>query len=434
MSEQTIFAPSTAIGGAIAIIRVSGSAVRQISKTVLSRNVADTPNKLCHVGFMDDDRAVDSCMAVFFAAPKTYTGEDMLEIHCHGGSTTVHQVLNVLSKTEARPAQNGEFTKRAFLNGKMDLSQAEAVMDIINADTEQSLRTAMGQHEGSVKRSIEAIEGELLSVLSGIDAAIDYPDEAEAEAYELITKKVRVSFESINQLIETGRHGRLLREGLRLAIIGKPNVGKSSLMNALLGSDRAIVTDLAGTTRDTIEEKLSIAGYPVRLIDTAGIHEAIDRAEGIGIERARQQLELADLILLVMDASQSLSKEDSNLLSDTLGKNRLVVLNKADIAAHNHAGDVCVSALTGQGMDILREAILQRLAPTTADTTQITNQRHLHALQQAKSCLAAVFETSELDCIATDITMALNNLGLITGTNVDEKTLDLIFENFCVGK
>ncbi|MDD3401690.1 MAG: tRNA uridine-5-carboxymethylaminomethyl(34) synthesis GTPase MnmE [Eubacteriales bacterium] len=434
MINETIYAPSTAIGGAIAIIRVSGSRSKTISKEIFSKDITGLPNRLCYVLLKDGEGIVDACMGVFLPAPHTYTGEDMLEIHCHGGAMTVQSVLKCLSRTGARPAENGEFTKRAFLNGKMDLSQAEAVMDIINAEAQQSLKAALLQHEGSVKRQIEAVEGILLNTLSGIDAAIDYPEEAEADAYASLGESLDTATDEINRLLKTGRDNRVLRIGVSLAIVGKPNVGKSSLLNALLGRDRAIVTAAAGTTRDTIEEKLSIEGIPMRIVDTAGIRACSDEAESIGIERAKQVLDSADLVLLVTDGSEALDSNDSQLMSMTARKNRIIVSNKADICKADRDADVYVSAKTGVGMDELKSLIVGRIAPNTTDCTAITNERHLRALECALVGIEAAKEACQLDCIATDIRESLHHLGSITGTDIDEKVLDKIFENFCVGK
>lgn len=434
MKEQTIYAPSTAIGGAIAVVRVSGADSKTIAKELLSRNIVNTPNRLCYVKLMDGDIVVDVCMAVFMAAPQTYTGEDMLEIHCHGGMQSVQAVLSVLSKTGARPAENGEFSKRAFLNGKMDLSQAEAVMDIINADASQSLKAALLQHEGSVKNKVNAVEELLLDALSGINAAIDYPDEAEEDAYAALPQSLLSAQEQIDGLIIGGREGRILRDGLKIAIIGKPNVGKSSLLNALIGRERAIVTASAGTTRDTIEEKLSLGGYPVRIVDTAGIRQGADEAELIGIDRAKQAMEQADVILLVLDGSKNIDAADTELLSATQSKVRLIVANKSDLPKATADADIYISARTGEGLEQLQKAILKKATPSSIDCSAITNERHLYALEQAATSLAHAQRAGELDCIATDIRDALHHLGRITGTDIDSKTLDLIFQNFCVGK
>ena len=330
-SFDTVFAPSSAIGGAISVIRVSGGQACAIAQKLLDRPVWEQPNQMRHTRILRGGQPVDDCMAVFFKAPKSYTGEDMLELHCHGGMTTVRCVLAALSEAGGVPAGPGEFTRRAFLNGKMDLSQAEAVMDVINAQAENSLRAALEQLSGSVSRRIRESEERLLNVRAAIEAAIDYPDEAEEAACASLKTDLRAAEETVAALIEEGRKGRILRDGLKLVILGRPNVGKSSLLNALLGEDRAIVTAAAGTTRDVLDERISIGGVPVRLIDTAGVREASDEAERIGVDRAKKALETADAVLLVLDGSMPETPEDEALLSETEGKTRLVVANKSDL-------------------------------------------------------------------------------------------------------
>ena len=379
---------------------------------------------------------IDDCMAVFFSAPGSYTGEQMMELYVHGGGQTVQRVLGALASLGFRPAECGEFTKRAFLNGKMDLTAAEAVMDVINADAEQSLKAALLQLQGSVKREIESVESLLTDALSGIDAAIDYPDEAEEDTLSALPDSLSAAIRRINVLIREARRGRVLRDGLRVAIIGRPNVGKSSLMNALLGHERAIVTAAAGTTRDVLDEKLSIAGVPVRLIDTAGIRHAENEAERIGVDRARAALKGADVVCLVLDTSAPLAPEDTALLKDTKKDTRIVVLNKSDLPKTcDYEGDtVCVSAKTGEGLDALKQAILDLAAPQRADHSTITNERHIRALELALRALKDAESADELDCAATDVKNALHHLGAITGTDVDAAVIDRIFERFCVGK
>ena len=434
--NDTIFAPSSAIGGAIAVIRISGEEVRRVS-ALLERDVFQTPRLMTHTRLMDGDEAVDDCMAVFFAVPNTYTGEDMVELNCHGGVETVRRILELLGGLGFRPAQGGEFTRRAFLNGKMDLTQAEAVMDIINATAEQSRKAAMLQLQGSVSREIHETEQLLLDALSGIDAAIDYPFEAEADAYAHLPDALGQAIDRVDSLIRRGLRGRVLREGLRVAILGRPNVGKSSLMNALLGSERAIVTANAGTTRDVLDEQTAFSGVPVRLMDTAGLRETEDEAERIGVDRARATMGQADVLCLVLDGSAAVTGADKALLRETEGTRRVILLNKSDLpegAAWNGPDALRVSARTGQGLDALRQRILELAAPGDGECGCITNQRHIRALTETLTDLRAATETRELDCAATDIRNALHELGTITGTDVDGEVIDRIFANFCVGK
>jgi tRNA modification GTPase len=309
-------------------------------------------------------------------------------------------------------------------------------MDVINADAERSLKSALLQMQGSVKREIVFVEGLLTDALSGIDAAIDYPDEAEADTLESLPESLRAAVTRIESLIAESRRGRVLRDGLRVAIAGRPNVGKSSLMNALLGSERAIVTAAAGTTRDVIDEKVNMDGVPVRLIDTAGIRDAHDEAERIGVDRARAALKSADVTCLVLDASAPLTAEDDALLNETAENTRIVLLNKCDLPMQNgYAGEtVRVSAKTGEGLDELKRAILSLAAPERADSSTITNERHIRALELALCALNDAAAAAELDCAATDVKNALHYLGTITGTDVDAAVIDRIFERFCVGK
>lgn len=434
-SEDTIYAPSTAIGGAIAVLRVSGPRAKETAR-IFDRGFASEPGMMRFVRAQDDKEPIDDAMAVYFSAPASYTGEDMVEIDCHGGHQTVQRILGLLSGLGFRPAEGGEFTRRAFLNGKMDLAQAEAVMDIITADAEQSRKAALNQLHGSVSRAIHDVEDVLLDALSGIDAAIDYPDEAEEDCIARLPEQLGAGRSKAERLLADGRRGRVLRDGLRVVILGRPNTGKSSLMNALAGFERAIVTDIAGTTRDVLDERLSFDGVPVRLIDTAGIREATDRAEQIGVDRALDEMRRADVQLVLLDGSAPLTAEDKTLIETTEnGIPRILVVNKCDLPRQtDYAGAISISAKTGQGLEELKREVLRLAAPQDADCNAITNERHLHALEQACAALCSAEQAEELDCKATDIRAALQALGSITGTDVDATVIDRIFERFCVGK
>lgn len=434
-SEDTIYAPSTAIGGAIAVLRVSGPRAKETAR-IFDRGFASEPGMMRFVRVQDDKEPIDDAMAVYFSAPASYTGEDMVEIDCHGGHQTVQRILGLLSGLGFRPAEGGEFTRRAFLNGKMDLAQAEAVMDIITADAEQSRKAALNQLHGSVSRAIHDVEDVLLDALSGIDAAIDYPEEAEEDCIARLPEQLGAGRSKAERLLADGRRGRVLRDGLRVVILGRPNTGKSSLMNALAGFERAIVTDIAGTTRDVLDERLSFDGVPVRLIDTAGIRKATDRAEQIGVDRALDEMRRADVQLVLLDGSAPLTAEDKTLIETTEnGIPRILVVNKCDLPRQtDYAGAISISAKTGQGLEELKREVLRLAAPQDADCNAITNERHLHALEQACAALCSAEQAEELDCKATDIRAALQALGSITGTDVDATVIDRIFERFCVGK
>ena len=432
-SFDTVFAPSSAIGGAICVIRVSGDRALAIAETLLDKPVWETPARMRHTHILFEGEMIDDCMAVFFARPSSYTGEDMLELHCHGGMTTVRCVMRALSAAGGVPAGPGEFTRRAFLNGKMDLSEAEAVMDVINAQAEGSLRSALEQLSGGVSRRVRAVEETLLDARSAIEAAIDYPDEAEEAAGASLKTDLYAAKESLAALIEEGRKGRALRDGLKLVILGRPNVGKSSLLNALLGEDRAIVTAAAGTTRDVLDERISIGGVPVRLVDTAGVREASDEAERIGVDRAKRALETADAVLLVLDGSVPETPEDEALLRETAERPRIVIANKSDLGTCIDNA-LPVSCKTGDGIDVLLEKIAAIAEPAAQSTSAITNERHLAALEHALEAVVRAAEQREFDCIATELNEALHALGSITGTDVDAEVIDRIFKNFCVGK
>ena len=433
MTVDTIYAPSTAVGGAIALIRVSGPLCAGIAKDMLDRDVTKTPRMLRFVRMLDGEKVLDDGMACFLPGKSTYTGEDMLELSCHGGSRTVARLLERLSRTGARPAEPGEFTKRAFLNGKMDLSEAEAVMDVVSARAEESLKAALDQLHGRLSERIVAIEELLLDSLSAIDAAVDYPDEMEEDVSSALPESLRQARQDIDGLIAEGRQGRVLREGVYVALVGRPNVGKSSLLNALIGTDRAIVTDLPGTTRDTLDEETAFFGVPVRLVDTAGIRKSGDLVERIGIDRARAALDRADVVVLLLDGTQTLTEEDRQLLSLTEGRTRLILRSKGDLLqGTDDFGELTISARTGEGLDELKHRIVALSG--AREGAAITNERHIKALENARDALDHAKAASELTLIAADIREALHHLGAITGRDVDADLIDRIFARFCVGK
>ena len=439
--NDLIYALATPVGGAIAVVRLSGTGAKKLLYTVFTGRGA--PREMAYGRIVNEaGEPLDQAMAAFFPAPRSYTGEDMAELYLHGGQTTVRRVLALLGR-HARGARPGEFTERAFLNGKLDLAQAEAVMDLINAGAERSANSALAQLTGRLSERIAAVEAQLLDALSGLEAAIDYPEELEDDVTSALPGVLAAAEAELAALIGAGLSGRVLREGARVALIGRPNAGKSSLLNALAGAERAIVTQFAGTTRDVLEEAVSMDGIPVTLFDTAGIRAADDPVERIGVERARRAAERADLLLLCFDAAAPLSEEDEALLAETAGRSRLAVCCKGDLPALWEAEALspygiealAVSAETGEGLAALRRAIAASIAPA-AESALVTNARHIEALQRAAASVSDAEKSAggtEPELVATDLREALAALGQITGREASADLIARIFSKFCVG-
>ena len=440
--NDLIYALATPVGGAIAVVRISGPGAEALLRRVFTGRGA--PREMAYGRVVDGaGETLDEAMAAFFPAPRSYTGEDMAELYLHGGQVTVRRVLALLG-CHARSARPGEFTERAFLAGKMDLAQAEAVMDLINAGAERSAKSALAQLEGRLSVRIADVERELLDALSGLEAAIDYPEELEDDVTSALPEVLAAAERELQALAGAGLSGRVLREGARVAIVGRPNAGKSSLLNALAGAERAIVTQFAGTTRDVLEETVSMEGVPVTLYDTAGIRAADDPVERIGVERARLAAERADLLLVCFDAAAPLTEEDLALLRETEGRPRIAVCNKSDLPALWSAETLAaqgisacsVSAETGEGLAALRHAIAVRVAPEQ-ESALVTNARHIEALQLAAASVAEARQNAggaELELVATDLREALSALGQITGRTAAADLIERIFSKFCVGK
>mgnify|MGYP002545042604 FL=1 len=440
--NDLIYALATPVGGAIAVVRLSGTGAKKLLYTVFTGRGA--PREMAYGRIVNEaGEPLDQAMAAFFPAPRSYTGEDMAELYLHGGQTTVRRVLALLGR-HARGARPGEFTERAFLNVKLDLAQAEAVMDLINAGAERSANSALAQLTGRLSERIAAVEAQLLDALSGLEAAIDYPEELEDDVTSALPGVLAAAEAELAALIGAGLSGRVLREGARVALIGRPNAGKSSLLNALAGAERAIVTQFAGTTRDVLEEAVSMDGIPVTLFDTAGIRAADDPVERIGVERARRAAERADLLLLCFDAAAPLSEEDEALLAETAGRSRLAVCCKGDLPALWEAEALspygiealAVSAETGEGLAALRRAIAASIAPA-AESALVTNARHIEALQRAAASVSDAEKSAggtEPELVATDLREALAALGQITGREASADLIERIFSKFCVGK
>lgn len=454
--EDTIAAISTPMGtGGIAVIRISGDDAVKIADKVFfgSKKLSDVPTHTVHYGFIKDKNGnkIDEVLTSVMLAPKTFTREDTVEISVHGGITVSREALSAIVSAGARPAEPGEFTKRAFLNGRIDLSQAEAVIDIINAKTALAKDNALSQLEGSLSAEIKAMRYELVHLASQMQVIIDYPDEdLEDVSREDIENVCRGCISKAQSLLKTADGGKILRDGIRTAIAGKPNVGKSSLLNALSRSDRAIVTDIAGTTRDVIEEFVNLDGVPLLLADTAGIHDTEDVVEKIGVEKSRNAIEEAELVIAVLDGSAEIDGEDMKILEETNGKRRIVLINKSDISdadtericgMANGSPVISVSAKTSDGIDKLSECIKSMYSIGSLSSSNgavITNIRHKKALEDAadalKRAVLALSGGMPTDIASIDINAAIDSLGEITGETVSESIVNDIFHSFCVGK
>ncbi|EUJ17473.1 tRNA uridine-5-carboxymethylaminomethyl(34) synthesis GTPase MnmE [Listeria aquatica] len=457
MDLDTIAAISTPPGeGAIAIIRLSGDEAIQIADRIFyaKNRLADVDSHTIHYGHIkENNETIEEVMTSVMRAPRTFTREDVVEINCHGGIVAVNRVLQLLLRSGARLAEPGEFTKRAFLNGRIDLSQAEAVMDLIRAKTDRAMGVALKQMDGNLSRLIRNLRQEILDALAQVEVNIDYPeyDDVEEMTQRMLVEKTLLVKASVAQLLETAQQGKILREGLATAIIGRPNVGKSSLLNQLIQEEKAIVTDIAGTTRDIIEEYVNVRGVPLRLIDTAGIRETEDIVEKIGVERSRKALQDADFILLMLNQNEPLTEEDRALFEAARNHHYVVVLNKTDL--HREIDITQVQALAGTnpvvetsmltegGITELEEAI-KKLFFTgeidAGDATYVSNTRHIALLHQAANALDAVIEGVEagmpVDIVQIDMTRAWDLLGEITGDSVQDELLDQLFNQFCLGK
>ncbi|OAG80199.1 tRNA uridine-5-carboxymethylaminomethyl(34) synthesis GTPase MnmE [Bacillus licheniformis] len=458
---DTIAAISTPMGeGAIAIVRMSGPEALAIADKVYKgprgKRLSSVDSHTINYGHIVDpetEKVVEEVMVSVLKAPKTFTREDIVEINCHGGLVTVNQVLQLVLREGARLAEPGEFTKRAFLNGRIDLSQAEAVMDLIRAKTDRAMNVAMNQMEGRLSSLIKRLRAEILETLAHVEVNIDYPeyDDVEEMTHKMLIEKATKVKKEIEALLTTSEQGKILREGISTVIIGRPNVGKSSLLNSLVHESKAIVTDIPGTTRDVIEEYVNVRGVPLRLVDTAGIRETEDIVERIGVERSRQVLKEADLILLVLNYSESLSDEDIKLFEATKGMDIIVIVNKTDLEqkldldrVRELAGNqpvVTTSLLKEEGIDELEEAIQSLFftgAIESGDLTYVSNTRHISLLHEAKRAITDALEGIEndvpIDMVQIDLTRCWEVLGEIIGDAVHESLIDQLFSQFCLGK
>ena len=443
--ERTIAAISTAYGEAgIGVIRISGEDALDIARKLTKREeFSERYMHLCHI------EDIDEALVCYMKGPKSYTGEDVVEIQCHAGTASLKEILKRVLDLGAEPAEPGEFTKRAFLNGRLDLSQAEAVIDLIKAKTERSLRMSAGQLRGGLSEKVRDIRNDLKDLLVDLTVNMDYPDE---DIEEITYKKIEESLSSINdkllKLLASADEGRIIREGFSIAIIGKPNVGKSSLMNIFMGEERSIVTDIPGTTRDIIEDSAQINGIAVRLIDTAGIHESDDTVEKIGIEKSKDVFEKARLVLLIIDGSRSLSSEDRDLISASEGTDTIIVLNKTDLEPVITEEDLSTSLPVirasfkdGSGLDDIKRAIEERVIGRSSenrDDAMLSNIRHINLAKKASSevqqALDMTRSSEAIDFIEVNAKAAFDYLGEITGDTASGEIIDEIFSRFCLGK
>ena len=458
---DTIAAISTPMGeGAIAIVRLSGDKAVEIADRVFrapnNKQLAQQTTHTIHYGHLIEpktDEVVEEVMLSLMRAPRTFTREDVVEINCHGGLTSVNRVLKLVLTNGARLAEPGEFTKRAFLNGRIDLSQAEAVMDLIRAKTDRAMNVALNQMDGKLSRLIGDLRQALLETLAQVEVNIDYPeyDDVEEMTVPVLLEKCGWVSEEIDKLLQTSSQGKILREGLSTVILGRPNVGKSSLLNSLVQENKAIVTDIAGTTRDIIEEYVNVRGVPLRLVDTAGIRETEDIVERIGVERSRQVLREADLILFMVNGAEPLGDEDRRLFETIEAMDYIVVVNKTDlpqqidlnevqVLAGNHR-IVTTSLLEEQGVMELEEAIAALFFEgnvESGDLTYVSNARHIALLHQAKEAVEEAIHGAEagvpVDMVQIDVTRTWEILGEIIGDTVQESLINQLFSQFCLGK
>ena len=438
---DTIAAISTPLGeGAIGIVRLSGTDSFAIAQKIfkgkdLSKVASHTLN-YGHIVDPQNQEILDEVMVGAMRSPKTFTREDIIEINTHGGIAVTNEILQLAIREGARLAEPGEFTKRAFLNGRVDLTQAEAVMDIIRAKTDKAMNNAVKQLDGSLSDLINSTRQEILNTLAQVEVNIDYPeyDDVEEATTDIIREK-RLEFEQLlTHLLKTSRRGKFLIEGISTAIIGRPNVGKSSLLNNLLREDKAIVTDIEGTTRDVIEEYVNINGVPLKLIDTAGIRETDDLVEQIGVERSKKALQEADLVLLVLNASEQLTDQDKQLLEISQDSNRIILLNKTDA--------IKISVLHNQNIDKIEDRInrlfFENAGIVEQDATYLSNARHISLIEKAVESLQAVNQGLELgmpvDLLQVDLTRTWEILGEITGDAAPDELITQLFSQFCLGK
>ncbi len=451
-NNDTISAIATVIGtGGVSIIRLSGENAKAIIEQIFyKKNKISKPvikaNSITHGYICDNDILLDEVIVLYFKSPHSYTGEDVIEIQCHGGVQITKAILDLTLKSGARLAERGEFTKRAFINGKLDLSQAEAVLDIISAKTKKFAKMSATNLCGKLAEKINNLRNKIVTLLSNIVASIDFPEEVEEPEYDKIKNDVKNIIAEINEILADSKNSNILRQGIKIAIVGKPNVGKSSLFNSLLNYDRAIVTDIAGTTRDIICESIDINGIPATLIDTAGIRELenindANKVENIGIEYSKKSIEDAEVVIFATDLSSIPTNEDEEIYQLISRKKHIIVGTKSDLTIKNtkFKTDIQVSNINKNGITKLFERLCELISVEINEETEfLTNARQQDALEKSKNALnnalIGIENEIEQDFIAIDIKSALMNLGEITGDDINQEIINNIFENFCIGK
>lgn len=459
LSDDVIAAISTPVGtGGIGIVRLSGAESLQVADRVFmspsGKSVTSFPSHTIHYGHVvgRDGAVIDEVMLTVMRAPKTYTREDIVEINCHGGNIVVGMVLQAVIDAGARLADPGEFTQRAFVNGRIDLSQAEAVMDVIDAKTEAGVSYSLNQLSGGLSKKYQGIDDELLHLLTYIDAALDYPEyDVEEVTEQELDQNIHHMIDEIDELLQSAKVGKVVRDGIDTVILGEPNVGKSSLMNKLLHEEKALVTNIPGTTRDTIEDYLNIGGVPFHIIDTAGIRETDDVIEKMGVERAKQMVNQAELVLYIEDVSRETSNGDQKWMSLLEGKKVLHIYNKSDLideddqaSLKDHLNDnqIVLSVKSEEGLQTLKHKMVEMAVGSDSvvrkDDPIVSNVRHISLLKQVRQNLESALESMAMgmsvDIVAIDLKDALDNLRKITGQSLGDDIIDQIFANFCLGK
>ncbi len=446
--EDTICAISTSLGGAISIVRVSGkNAIKIVNKLFSTKNLETAKSHTIHYGYIvDGKQKIDEVLVSVFKAPKTYTCEDIVEINCHGGISTTNKVLELLLINGCRLAEGGEFTKRAFLNGRIDLIQAEAVSDLLSSTSDQARSLSLNQVKGDLSLKIKNIRNTILDLLANIAVNIDYPEYEDAEevTIEILQSKIPNIINQLNNLLNTASSGQIIKNGINVSIVGRPNVGKSSLLNKLLQEDKAIVTDIAGTTRDIVEGSISLNGIRFNFTDTAGIRDTKDKVEKIGVNKSKQYLKSSDYIICVLNGTEQLTKDDQEILDALDNDKSIIFVNKNDQKLKidvDKKNIIYGNTIDANGIDELKNKLIENFnldKINSNDITYLSNARQISLVKQAKNTLEKVNESLNelipIDMLEIDIKKSYDLLGEITGETYQDELLDKLFENFCLGK